>query len=220
MTPIENITLAFNCKEDRNKMSPCSGGLHCSSCDKTVFDFRKSTIQELNSALQKNGTICGQFTRSQIAHPIKNHKIKRFVASVLLAIGLSAYSQKLYAQIEPIAVEADSTSSEDMGILGMIYETMPVFKNGGESGMMKFLEENIKYPADSAEGRVYIRFTIDTTGHTKDFKIARGLSKAADEEVIRVVKLLEFIPGEFLGKKKEISYMLPVTFSRKKEEKK
>ena len=98
----------------------------------------------------------------------------------------------------------------------MLIETMPTFKHGGEKGLAKFLKNNLKYPKDSIEGKVYVSFTIDTTGKVIDPTIIRSLSTEADKEVLRVVKMLEFTPGTQGGKKKRIQYTLPVSFSNKK----
>ena len=104
-------------------------------------------------------------------------------------------------------------------IIGGNPEVFPIYKFGGEIGMMKFLNENIKYPKDSVEGKVFVTFIVDTLGNVRRPKILRGLSKKADEEVLRVVKLLEFYPAMTNNKKLAIDYNLPVSFSLNKNDK-
>ncbi|MBE9662529.1 hypothetical protein [Mucilaginibacter myungsuensis] len=36
---LNNIRLKFNCPTDWNEMTNTTGGRHCNSCNKTVYDF-------------------------------------------------------------------------------------------------------------------------------------------------------------------------------------
>lgn len=95
-------------------------------------------------------------------------------------------------------------------------KTAPVFKNGGEEGLMQFIYENLKHPkGQSVKGFVFVQFVVDTLGQVRDIEIKRGISKEADEEAIRVVKMLYFTPGTFLGKPIETLMTIPINFSLK-----
>lgn len=217
MTPIEKIKFSYPCKEDLNKMNTCSSGLHCSICDKTVIDFRKRDLSELTKSLQEHNTICGIFSKKQVQQSNYISLFRKLIASLLIYIGIGITDKDLFAQTktnDSLKVEEESDV-----IFGSISETMPTYKNGGFQGLMKFLSENIKYPKDSIQGRVYVGFTIDTTGKPVDIKILRGLSEETDSEVLRVVELLEFIPGTSHGKKVPIQYKLPIIFDLKTNKK-
>ena len=60
----------------------------------------------------------------------------------------------------------------------LIVEEMPGFP-GGEAQLVKFLSENIKYPAIAREngitGTVFVTFVIGPDGGVKDVKVLRGI---------------------------------------------
>ncbi|MBR5725549.1 MAG: TonB family protein [Muribaculaceae bacterium] len=100
-----------------------------------------------------------------------------------------------------------------------VYETpevMPEFP-GGMEGLIKFLQENVKYPAQATankiEGRVVVQFIIDKTGQVGDVKVVRSVSEELDAEAVRVVESMpKFTPGRQSGKAVNVRYMLPITF--------
>lgn len=95
-------------------------------------------------------------------------------------------------------------------------EQMPMFP-GGETALLKYLQENIKYPPkaikDSIQGRVVVQFLIDPSGCVGEVNVVRSVSEDLDAEAVRVVKTLpKFIPGRMYGKAVSSLYTLPVTF--------
>ncbi len=88
---------------------------------------------------------------------------------------------------------------------------------GGETALLKYLQENIKYPPkaakDSIQGRVVVQFLIDPQGCVGEVKVARSVREDLDAEAVRVVKTLpKFVPGRMFGKAVSAWYTLPVTF--------
>lgn len=72
---------------------------------------------------------------------------------------------------------------------------------GGWFELYKFVHRNLKYPKEldgkAVEGRVIIRFYVDTIGKIHDIKVVRGIHPALDKEALRIVSLLpDFKPGE------------------------
>jgi len=67
---------------------------------------------------------------------------------------------------------------------------------GGNDALKKFINENLKYPKKAlekgTEGTVILRYEINHKGKVVDAKIISPLSKACNDEAIRVVKLLKF----------------------------
>ncbi|MCC9138161.1 energy transducer TonB [Pontibacter silvestris] len=60
---------------------------------------------------------------------------------------------------------------------------MPVYKQGGEMGMLEFIEKNLKYPSDkNLNGIVVTSFVVSTTNEVTDPVIIKSLSTAAHEE--------------------------------------
>ena len=106
-----------------------------------------------------------------------------------------------------------------------VVEKQPSFP-GGQDGYVKFLVENIKYPAEamkkSVMGTVYISFVVEKDGSVTDVKVLRGIGSGCDEEAVRVVKMMpKWNPGEEKGKPVAVQYNLPIKFKldcNKKEE--
>ena len=95
-------------------------------------------------------------------------------------------------------------------------EQMPQFP-GGEAEMMKYLSQNIQYPANAAknnvEGRVVLQFVIEKDGQIGEVKIARSVDPELDAEALRVVKSMpNFIPGCQDGKPVAVWYTIPISF--------
>lgn len=99
-----------------------------------------------------------------------------------------------------------------------IVETMPEFP-GGFSALMAFLGEEMKYPegakADGSEGTVFISFTIDEEGLTKNPVVlnAGDIDERLAAEAMRTVGMMPtWTPGEQAGEKVAVKYNLPVRF--------
>lgn len=94
-------------------------------------------------------------------------------------------------------------------------DSPPTFKDGGDIGLKKFIKENFRYPktGECVTGKVYVGFTVDTLGNVKDIEIKRGITPSTDEEAIRVVKMLTFIPGTRFGRPVETKMVLPISFT-------
>jgi TonB family protein len=212
-TPIEKVRLSFKCPVSIENLTKCGTDKFCASCNKTLIDFRNQDCSKIINRIDQD--TCGIFSTKQTKHISKKHSLKRVLATTLITIGLTTIGENLLAQND--TAKSDKINQEievkEEIFIGSIIETMPSYKNGGATGLFKFLKENIHYPADSLEGRVYVQFTIDTTGKVIDPKILKSVSKLADEEALRVVKMLEFNPGTQRGKKVNILYTLPIKFN-------
>ena len=132
-------------------------------------------------------------------------------------------TQPVEAEAVPEAVEVnteeqasqDAEPQSDNKVYNSV-EQMPRFP-GGEAGLMRYLQENIKYPPEAAkndiEGRVIVQFIIDKTGQVGEVKVVRPISEELDAEAVRVVKTLpKFEPGRQDGKAVAVWYTLPISF--------
>ena len=96
-------------------------------------------------------------------------------------------------------------------------EVMPAFP-GGESEMMKFLGNNLKYPERAkdaeAQGTVLISFVVDKEGNISNPTIKRGIGYGCEEEAIRVIqKMPTWSPGKMNGQTVNVEYVLPIRFT-------
>lgn len=97
-----------------------------------------------------------------------------------------------------------------------VFEEMPVFP-GGESGLMQFLKEEIRYPNKARkkgiQGKVVIGFVVNANGSVSHVKIVESANEELDKEAERVVqKMPRWKPGKHDGKDVNVYYELPVQF--------
>jgi protein TonB len=102
-----------------------------------------------------------------------------------------------------------------------VVEQMPDFP-GGPEGLMKYLSNNIKYPAFEADngitGRCVVTFVVERDGSISDVRVLRGVNggPGCDKEAIRVVKSMpSWKPGKQNGRAARVQYNLPINFSLK-----
>ena len=99
----------------------------------------------------------------------------------------------------------------------MVVENMPEFP-GGDLGLMKFIQKNVRYPAIAKEynitGKVYVSFIVDKQGNVTNVKIVRGVDKNLDAEAVRVVSSLpKYKPGKQRGKAVRVMFTIPINFT-------
>ena len=137
----------------------------------------------------------------------------------------SPESVQVEAATQPVEAEAVEMNTEEQTPVETepqskkVYnsvEQMPEFP-GGAAAMMRYLQENIKYPPEAAknniEGRVIVQFVIDETGQVGEVKVVRPVSEELDAEAVRVVKTFpKFEPGRQDGEAVSVWYTLPVMF--------
>ena len=98
-----------------------------------------------------------------------------------------------------------------------IVEEMPSFP-GGESALVKYLSDNIKYPARAREnnitGTVFVTFKVGKDGKATDAQILRGIGGGCDEEALRGIKSMpSWRAGRQRGEPVNVQYKLPIKFS-------
>ena len=96
-------------------------------------------------------------------------------------------------------------------------DVMPQFPDDMK-GLMKYLSENIKYPADAIEnnieGRVLVRFIITATGEIADAEVLRSLYPSCDAEAVRIVEAMpKWTPGKKDGKDVAVYFTLPIKYA-------
>lgn len=97
-----------------------------------------------------------------------------------------------------------------------IVEEQPGFP-GGESALMDYLRNNIKYPQlareSNIQGTVFVTFVVEPNGSISNVQIRRGIGGGCDEEAVRVVKNMPaWTPGKQRGKPVRVQFNLPIRF--------
>jgi TonB family protein len=112
------------------------------------------------------------------------------------------------------SIVTGNQKSESSAIFTVV-EEMPSFP-GGESERARFFSNNLRVPAESIEGTVYVSFIVNADGSIANAKILRGLGKSYDEEVLRVINLMpKWFPGTQNGQAVDVLFNLPVKFTKK-----
>lgn len=88
---------------------------------------------------------------------------------------------------------------------------------GGEAALLKFVSENLVYPAIAQEqdlqGVVTLRFRVEKDGSIGEIRIVKSLSKECDQAAAKVVKKLKrFTPARQQGHPVPVWFTLPVRF--------
>jgi TonB family protein len=83
--------------------------------------------------------------------------------------------------------------------------------------LSKFLAKNLRYPEvarkQNVEGKVTVRFVVDTTGEVKDVTVVRSVDSLLDSESVRVVRLMpRWKPGVQDGRVVNVYKTLPISF--------
>ncbi len=97
-----------------------------------------------------------------------------------------------------------------------ISEVMPKFP-GGEAALMKYLANNVNYPAIAQEngitGRVVLRFVVNEDGEIENIEILRDIGGGCGSEAVKVVSNMpKWSPGLQSGKPVKVYYTLPFSF--------
>ena len=102
-------------------------------------------------------------------------------------------------------------------------DPIPYTFPGGDAALMKYIEENLQYPADAkaegVEGRVIVYIAFNTDGSIGEVEVARGRHPSLDKEAVRIVKSLpKFIPYKEGDGNKDFRFVLPIQFKLPKGE--
>ena len=121
---------------------------------------------------------------------------------------LSGDAPKQAAEVK----QAEATGDE----IFKVVEDRPQFP-GGDAELMKFLQQNVKYPKEAQEqgkqGRVIVQFVVEKDGSITDAKVLKPVDPLLDAEALRIVKLMpKWTPGKQRGKAVRVYFTIPVTF--------
>ena len=106
---------------------------------------------------------------------------------------------------------------EEEEVIFVVVETMPEFP-GGQQAMMKFIAENIQYPAKAMEkgiqGRTICQCVVEKDGKPSNVQVVRSSGDPSlDKEALRVINgMPKWKPGKQRGKPVRVQFNLPVLF--------
>ncbi len=113
--------------------------------------------------------------------------------------------------VEAPAPKEDNTTYDLAGV-----QKPPTFP-GGEYDLLKFLAENIHYPAMARDagisGNVAITFVVNKDGSVSDAQVLKDIGGGCGKEAMRVIALMpRWSPGEANSHPVKVRFTLPVRF--------
>ena len=116
-------------------------------------------------------------------------------------------------EVAAVAVEIEEEVVQEAFI---VVEEMPMYP-GGDTELLRFLQENVVYPERAKEnniqGRVFLQFVVTARGTIGEVRVLRGVDPLLDAAAVEAVgKLPPFRPGRQGGVAVPVWYQVPITF--------
>ncbi len=113
---------------------------------------------------------------------------KLFLIMLLAFVSVNAYSQSDDADNDVYNIVDQSAKFQD-----------------GYNSIIKFVQENIKFPAEAKEndvhGRLMLSVVVEKDGSLSDITVKKGLGYGLDEEIVRIIKMMpKWQPAQHKGK--------------------
>ena len=88
---------------------------------------------------------------------------------------------------------------------------------GGQSALMKWISQNLRYPEEAAinnvQGVVRVKFVVEKDGTVSNPEIVKGVDKNLDEETLRLIRRMpKWFPAKNLGVNVRSYFSLKITF--------
>ena len=183
-----------------------------------------------NVALEKDGKVVYSVTADENGNyefksiPAGTYNLKTFYEgyTTMIIEGFNIPANKFAFQNLYLLKQddADETSSQKPQVtqdtIYRVTEVMPEYP-GGPNEMMKYLQENIKYPQSAKdnkiEGRVFVTFVVEKDGSISNAAVLRGIDKECDAEALRVVSSMpKWNPGQQDGKNVRTQFTIPIIY--------
>jgi TonB family protein len=125
---------------------------------------------------------------------------KLFLIMLLAFVSVNAYSQ---------------SDDADNDVYNMVDQSAK-FQDGYNS-IIKFVQENIKFPAEAQEnnvhGKLMVSVVVEKDGSLSDIKIKKGLGYGLDEEIVSIIKMMpKWQPAQHKGKAVRQSQTIVIPF--------
>ena len=155
----------------------------------------------------------------QTSNPLARFKYLLFVPLAVALLAMNSTAMRANVQKKVVKTNKTTKKSGANNKVYVVVEQMPSFP-GGDSALLKYLFENIKYPMSALkaqkQGRVMVRFTVEKDGAITNVKVARSVTPSLDAEAVRAIKSMpKWSPGKQGGEFVRVKYNVPVTFKLK-----
>ena len=148
----------------------------------------------------------------------KNVLLKYLLAAPLFMLMIILSSATVNSKTSGVLANNEFTHNKQ----GKVYtavDKVPSFP-GGTDKFYKFLQTNIKYPAEmrakKIEGKVFISFIVEEDGSLSNIKILKEPGYGSGKEAARVLGLSpKWEPGMQKNQNVRVAYTMPISFTLK-----
>ena len=178
-----------------------------------VIDGKVSTSEQLK-ALDKNEVDNITVMKNEGALKVYAKQFNADTSNGILFINTKEYVKNGEKKVVEVVVKAKKPEEAEKPF--DVVEQMPEFP-GGMPELMKFLQENVKYPEEAMkngiQGRVLIQFIVEKDGSISEAKVIKKVNELLDAEALRVIgEMPKWTPGKQKGQEVRVKFVLPVTF--------
>ncbi|TKG97160.1 M56 family peptidase [Puteibacter caeruleilacunae] len=202
------LTIAFAC-ESGNEVYVKTDSETITIANNQIVDFdnyieeaRDQKIEAMNIRILSEDD-----ARKRYGDLLKGRKFK------LVKEIVTVTSKNSSVGLDDVTVVAMSTLKPQPALMADVQPEFP----GGDVALRKYLAMNVKYPSPALEngiqGKVYVRFIVNTEGKVENARIGRGVDASLNKEAMRIVnKLPDFKPGTLKGKPVPVEFTIPINF--------
>ena len=201
------------CSENWNKMKPNNTGRHCSSCEKTVIDFRAKSKLEIQSLVDTSDSVCAIVNKHQLYSFQYVRPIKRLAFALLIVFGnalfsISASAQEITQKLKETYLKNDSTKS-------ITTLTGTVINDNGEpmpfaNVILFFNDDVITGTSTDFDGNYKIE--LDKSYINKEFKLEVDFV-GYDKRVKKITIQKGTIKNDFIIKFNKINFMIGMIYT-------
>ena len=178
-----------------------------------VIDGKVSTSEQLK-ALDKKEVDNITVMKNEGALKVYAKQFNADTSNGILFINTKEYVKNGEKKVVEVDVKAKKPEEAEKPF--DVVEQMPEFP-GGMPELMKFLQENVKYPEEAMkngiQGRVLIQFIVEKDGSISEAKVIKKVNELLDAEALRVIgEMPKWTPGKQKGQEVRVKFVLPVTF--------
>lgn len=173
-----------------------------------------------------------------MVHSFNNYSLKKRItmmmkrkskfwtqAKSLYVLPLGGFVLALFACVDgkkPTVEESQSVETREMTVKEQPDDSVASYVDpsfpGGDVACMKWLSENVKYPAEAVEkgikGKVIVQFVVTKDGKITDAEVARSVDPLLDAEALRAIRSMpDWEPAQRDGQNIAVKYSLPIAFS-------
>ena len=175
---------------------------------RTFRGTRKEPFNKLMSMKNKQKT-----------NSFAGYKYLLFVPLIISLLTMNSTAMRANVQKKVVKTNKTTKKSGANDKVYVVVERMPSFP-GGDSALLKYLFENVKYPMSALkvqkQGRVMVCFTVEKDWAISNVKVSRSVTPSLDAEAVRAIKSMpKWSPGKQGGEFVRVKYNVPVTFKLK-----